>query len=159
MRKILELGSGRSPYSEQQAEVIHLDLVPGPDIEVVMDLNTIAPLFGGKKLPFPDETFDHARAFDIIEHVVFVVPLMEEIHRVLKDQGTLFIHTTHYKNPNAFTDPTHFHAFTLESFDYWDPSTATGARYGYFAIGKFKILEKKEDYQELAFTLQKIGSK
>jgi SAM-dependent methyltransferase len=159
LRKVLELGSGRSPYQEPNSEVIHLDMIPGPDIEVVMDLNTTAPLFGGKKLPFPNETFDHVRAFDIIEHVVFVVPLMEEIHRVLKDQGTLFIHTTNYKYPNAFRDPTHFHFFTLESFDYWDPSTPLGARYGYCANSKFKVLERKEDYQELAFTLQKIGPK
>jgi SAM-dependent methyltransferase len=154
--KILELGAGARPTKKEGIEIIHLDKVSLPDIEVVMDLNRISPLFSGQKLPFNDNEFDEILAIDVIEHVIDVIPLIEEIYRVLKPGGLVRVRTTNYKFSNAFRDPTHFHSFTLESFDYFDPSSELFSRYGHTSKARFKVLEKKEDGQELVFTLKKI---
>jgi len=154
--KILELGAGARPIKKEGIEIVHLDKIPLPDIEVVIDLNRISPLFGGQKLPFNDEEFDEVLAYDIIEHIIDVIPLIEEIYRVLKPKGIVRIRTTNYKFSNAFRDPTHYHFFTDQSFDYFDPSSELFSRYGHISKARFKVLEKREDGQELVFTLEKI---
>jgi len=153
--RILELGPGIRPHLSDKDEIIHLDKAPLPHVEVVMDLNRLSPLFGGQKLPFPDESFDTILAIDIIEHVIDVVALMEELHRVLKPGGKLEIRTTNWKTANSFRDPTHYHYFTLESMDYFDPEKPLFKTYGHISKARFKVKEAREDGQEIIFQLEK----
>jgi ubiquinone/menaquinone biosynthesis C-methylase UbiE len=44
-----------------------------------------------EKLPFPDETFDHAYSFGVIHHSPKPARIVAEIHRVLKPGGTITI--------------------------------------------------------------------
>ena len=46
-----------------------------------------------EKLPFPDNTFDVAVAYHVIEHLVNVRSFVSEIHRVLKKGGYVIIGT------------------------------------------------------------------
>src|ERR1700723_3585255 len=65
------------------------------------------------KLPFEDNSFDQIRAVHLIEHVEDVIATMEELHRVARPGGTIFIVTPHY------TDPTHRRHLSTESFHYF----------------------------------------
>lgn len=73
-------------------------------------------------IPFPDESFDMATCFEVIEHVRYPKNLLTEIYRVLKPDGVLVIST-----PNIawwylrvklvlgiwdFHDPDHIRFFT-----------------------------------------------
>ena len=79
-----------------------------------------------------------------MEHLADIPRVMKELWRILKPNGVLKIWTPPWNDVDSYTDPTHIHHFTLESFDYWDPSTSLGG----FAIvthheARFKILKKK----------------
>jgi ubiquinone/menaquinone biosynthesis C-methylase UbiE len=149
---MLHLGCGMRPDMRQDCEVIHLDMKPYPHVEVVFDLDRTKT----EPLPFPDEYFDFVLAFDVIEHILYVVPLMQEIHRVLKPNCEVHIHTTHAKHLDAFRDPTHFHFFMPQSFDFFDPNTYWGKEYGFYSQRKFRVLECVEDKLELSFKLRKL---
>ena len=106
--------------------------------------------------PFEDNEFENIYAYDILEHLTDVMAVMEELHRILKVGGKLFIRTNNWRFENAFTDPTHKHFFTLRSFDYFDPNKEMGAKYGYYSKGKFSIARKIESGQEIELDLVKI---
>lgn len=107
--------------------------------------------------PLPDEHFQHIEAVDIIEHFVHVIPVVNEMYRVLRPGGTIHIHTTHWQTPNSFTDPSHFHYFTEHSFDYWDPRTFMGSKYGWYRAnsGVMHVIHAVRHGQELDVKLQK----
>lgn len=106
--------------------------------------------------PFNDEEFENIYAIDIIEHMLYVVPIIDECWRVVKPGGHLYIRTTFFNTEQSYRDPTHFHYFTLESFDYTDPSTLYGHNYGWYTDKKWKILDRNIDGQESVFDLKKI---
>ena len=67
-----------------------------------------------KGLPFKDEFFDAAVAFEILEHMEDPRALAQEIMRVLKDEGRLFF--TCPKAEVSFDDPEHIQAFQKEDY-------------------------------------------
>lgn len=104
---VLNVGCGCHPL----AGAVNLDLVPGPGVDVVHDLDT--------PWPFDDGQFGHVLAVQVFEHVVDPLLFMAEAWRVLEPGGRLEVHVPHYRSPNAFTDPTHRRFCTIETFDYW----------------------------------------
>jgi hypothetical protein len=94
-------------------------------------------------------------ASDIIEHMIWVIPFVDECWRIIKPGGHLFIRTTYFMLEQAYKDPTHFHFFTLESFDFFDPETDTGMKYDWYTDKKWKVVNKGVSGQELVFDLQK----
>jgi SAM-dependent methyltransferase len=107
--------------------------------------------------PFEDQQFDNAIARDIVEHMIEVVPFFDECWRILKSDGMLYVRTTYFMSEQAYRDPTHYHFFTLESFDYFDPDTTIGKLYGWYTDKKWKIIRRAIDGQETIFQLQKRG--
>jgi hypothetical protein len=77
----LEIGPGSKPLSGFET----LNIVPGPGIDYIAD--------AGKKMPFPDNTFDLIYASHILEHIPWfqTLPALEEWIRVLKVEGALEI--------------------------------------------------------------------
>ena len=55
----------------------------------------------------------------------------------------------------SYRDPTHFHYFTIDSFDYFDPQTELGREYDY-SEKKWLILNKATNGNELMFGMEKI---
>lgn len=53
----------------------------------------------GKKLPFEDKSFDKVVLVDTIHHMEDVATNMNEVHRVLKDSGSLIIFEPNKLNP------------------------------------------------------------
>ena len=107
--KILNLGCG---LDATVPSTVSMDVSPATKPDIVHDLN---------QMPWPvsSNTFDAVYCQDVIEHLNDVVKVMEEIHRVLKSGGKVFITTPHYSCSNSFTDPTHKQHLGFFSFDYF----------------------------------------
>ncbi|MGA2384879.1 MAG: class I SAM-dependent methyltransferase [Gemmatimonadales bacterium] len=121
----LNIGAGRSDHL---AGAVRLDIARAVHPHVVADLDA-----GG--LPFKAGCFDAVGAYDVVEHVEDLVALMEEIHRVLRPDGVVYITTPHFSSANAFTDPTHRRALSLRSFDYFDGAHPLA----YYSAARFRI--------------------
>jgi len=100
--KVLDVGFGdgygAAYLAEVAREVVGIDVVAGniPWAQKKYPKpNLIFLHFDGRKIPFPDGTFDAAGAFQVIEHIPEpqIVPWLCEIKRVLKDGGTLYVST------------------------------------------------------------------
>jgi len=108
MNDILNIGCGRKRIDG----AVNLDISAGVGADVVHDLNRFP-------WPLPSGQFRQVFAYDVIEHLPDVVPVMEEIYRVCRDGAQVHITVPHFSSANAFTDPTHRHQFSCFSFDYF----------------------------------------
>ncbi len=54
--------------------------------------------YNGKIIPYDDESFDAVVSSEVIEHVEKPKQYLQEINRVLKDDGILFLTTPNYKS-------------------------------------------------------------
>ncbi len=129
-------------------DCINVDFRDTESADTVHDL-TVFPW------PFEDEQFGNAIASDIIEHILYVVPFLDECWRIIKPGGQLFIRTTNFQTEQSYRDPTHLHYFTLKSFDFFDPDTSTGEKYPQYSDRKWQVKRKAIDGQELVFNLIK----
>lgn len=73
--------------------------------------------------PFPDSHFDRVVCFNGIEHFAYPLKVLSEVARISKPGARVTLTTPHFTSPDAYTDPTHLHAFTSRSFDYLVPDT------------------------------------
>jgi len=120
---ILDLGcgEGRKPeFSEMELRYDHLrvgiDLkieklkkAKGKGIEAILfDLEN-------KTLPFKDSIFDTIIAQDIFEHLSTHIYIRDEIYRVLKPDGKLYVKVPCETSPNLWKDYTHLRGYTEES--------------------------------------------
>jgi len=126
--RILDIGCGREKYPA----AVGIDKANLPGVDVVID-------FEKKKLPFSDNSFDMVVLKHTIEHVEDIGRLMAEIHRVLKKGGKVVIHTPHFSHPSSFSDITHKHHLTYDSFNYF----TAGEKYNYYSGVRFKIIRRR----------------
>lgn len=76
------------------------------------------------KLPYDDSTADEVNAVDFLEHINNIIPLMNELWRVLKPTGVLHVETPYAGTLDFYKDPTHVRPFVPETFKYfaeWRP--------------------------------------
>jgi len=88
---VLDFGCGSKPY---ESLFVNATSYIGVDIEVSGHDHTNSKIdvyYDGKTLPFPDDHFDAAVCFEVLEHVFNIDELMAEIRRVLKPDGQLLI--------------------------------------------------------------------
>jgi len=110
-KNILELGSG----NKKNPERINIDILDIPETDIICDLE--------KGLKFiPSNSIDEIHASSILEHISNLSFLMEEIHRILKPNGTLYVFVPHFSNPYFYSDPTHKRFFGLYTFSYFSKS-------------------------------------
>jgi predicted SAM-dependent methyltransferase len=91
--RVLELGCGqirRVPHS------VTIDINPRSIADVVHDLN-VTPY------PFASDEFDVVIAEHVLEHLNDLVPVVEELHRILKRGGMLYVEVPHFSSCNHFT--------------------------------------------------------
>jgi SAM-dependent methyltransferase len=93
---------------------------------VVWDLNEFP-------YPFPDDTFGAIVCEHVLEHLDDVIGVMEQLHRVARPGGRVWVRVPHYTSLNYNTDPTHRHAFSSRSFDYLCLDTEL-VRYDYSTV-------------------------
>lgn len=92
---------------------LNLDKNAGNGIDIVHNLNNFP-------YPFESNTADFILLDNVLEHLNDPVAVIKECFRILNHAGTLRIKFPHHKNPVAWSDPTHKHAFTVESFKFLD---------------------------------------
>lgn len=105
---ILDLGCGRKRVPGR----ITIDKVDLPQVDIVADLE--------EGLAFlPDECADAIHCRSVLEHIENFEPLLREMMRVLKPEGTAHVFVPHFSNPYYYSDPTHRRFFGLYSFYYF----------------------------------------
>jgi SAM-dependent methyltransferase len=108
MLRTLDVGSGGT---KQKATSAGVDLVRAPGVDVVADIRG--------RLPFADRSVDRIYAVHVLEHVLDLVPLMNELHRVLTDDGVLHVLSPHWQAIAAVADPTHVKYLDVQTFKWF----------------------------------------
>ncbi|HEV2762232.1 MAG TPA: class I SAM-dependent methyltransferase [Pyrinomonadaceae bacterium] len=106
--KILDIGCGK----HKTPGAVGMDNNPRTGADVIHDLDVVP-------YPFPDDEFDLVIGNQVIEHVEDVLAVVAELHRVTKPGGVIRLETPHYSDIASYTDPTHKHHLTTESFAYF----------------------------------------
>lgn len=137
---LLVLGCGTKPRKPDATwpEVVNLDLLPLPGVDVVWNLNE-------RPWPFESESFDSIEADNVIEHVDDLIGFVEECHRILKqrrsngDPGTLVVTGPLAGSLNHLIDPTHKRGLTEYTFDFFDPETLHGRENRHYSWARFRL--------------------
>lgn len=103
--KKLNLGSGR----DIKHGWINLDSAKLPGVDVVHNIEKLP-------LPFKDGELDEILCQDILEHIEYI-PVLKDLHRILKPGGKLKIRVPHFTSKNNFIDPTHKKGFSIYTFE------------------------------------------
>ena len=69
-------------------------------------------------LPVADRSVDHIFAVQFLEHVHQLLPVLNELHRVLRPEGVLHVMVPHKASVNAWADPTHVRWFHPQTFKF-----------------------------------------
>lgn len=114
---VLDLGGGHNGYK------------PLPDEKViVMDFyakghNYIIHNADETPYPFKEKIFDKIYASHIIEHLENTFDVLDELHRLLKDDGILIIRVPHANLGFNWSHPTHRRLYTSRSLFYLEKNT------------------------------------
>jgi SAM-dependent methyltransferase len=69
--------------------------------------------------PIPDNTFDEVLMQGVLEHLHNTIPVVREVHRILKPGGVWRGSMPYCHSCYAFRDPTHVRFFDEKTFDYF----------------------------------------
>ncbi|MDD4900601.1 MAG: hypothetical protein PHS62_00605 [Patescibacteria group bacterium] len=126
--KKLNLGCGNVRISG----FLGVDRLKTPAVDLVHDLNIIP-------YPFADNSVEEIIADNALEHLNDIIAVAEELYRICQNGAIIKISLPYYKSSGAFTDPTHKHFFTENSFQYFSPEH----EYNFYTKAKFKVIKTK----------------
>lgn len=130
IKNILDLGCGIS----KRHGSIGVDSNPRVLPDVVHDLNFFP-------YPFKSKYFDEVYMDNSLEHLNEVIPVIEEIYRIIKPGGLVKIIVPYFRSLWAFGDITHKKFFTVRSMEMFDT---------------YSSIAKKYDYTKARFIIEKI---
>lgn len=113
---------------------VNVDRAHLPGVDVVHDLSRVP-------LPFADGEFAQVCAKDVLEHLDYI-PVLSEIHRVLRVGGVLDIQVPHFTSAGNFIDPTHRRLFSIRTFEFFVPGGEFGRDY-YFDFRFSRLAERR----------------
>ena len=125
----LNLGCGRSILQGW----LNLDVVAGPGVDLVIDLENCVP----GRIPLPDGSVDELLASHLLEHIRAPLPLMQELYRVSRHDALLQVRLPYGSSDDAWEDPTHVRPYFLGSFGYFGQPHYWRADLGY--RGDFRV--------------------
>lgn len=149
----INLGAGE----DQKEGFINVDLVDLPGIDKVHNLMEFP-------YPFEDGIADEIHAVDVVEHLAnytpdnrpSVIAFVEEVHRILKPGGVLYMQMPGWRAEFLWIDPTHVRGFDIQSFDFFDPTKPFGQTTGFYSKAKFNVRAEELPNHNLRFWLTKI---
>ena len=106
---------------------VNLDSQPLPGVDIVFDLEKCRH----KAIPLDDDCADEFLVSHLLEHIVDVLPMMQELHRVAKNGAIMEIRVPHDGHNRAWADQTHVRGYNEESFGYFSQPHYHFADYGY----------------------------
>ena len=112
LRKKLNFGCGEKILPGY----LNVDIVKLPGVDKAINLEKTPYLF-------KDNEFDEIYADNVLEHLEHFIPIMEELHRILKPRGKLIIKVPHFTSHDAWAHPQHTREFTYETFDFFVRNT------------------------------------
>ncbi|GAB7013712.1 hypothetical protein JCM18549_19830 [Halolamina salina] len=68
--------------------------------------------------PWEDDTFEHVRAWNVVEHVQDLHHTLNELHRIVSPGGTIAVAFPHPAGRSQWIDPTHEHTLLPETFQH-----------------------------------------
>lgn len=101
----LNIGCG----SKYKDGFINLDINKNYKADVYHDLNSIP-------YPFKDNQFDYIFSEDVLEHLDNTIDVLNELHRISKNNATVEFHLPHANSKNTVVDFTHKRTFAIGSF-------------------------------------------
>ncbi len=90
-QKILDIGCGEKPYQNlflNYKEYVGIDIEGGGHND---ESKNVDKFYDGKKIPFPDGSFENVICTQVLEHVDDSELLLNEISRILKKGGKVFL--------------------------------------------------------------------
>lgn len=129
--KILDLGCGNNkgkdcPY---EGKVVGVDKDWDSQADVIHDLDEFP-------YPFKDNEFDAVFANHSLEHLSDTTRVMDELWRITKPNGKVFILVPNVGHPSSFNNPTHKKFFAIDGIYYFT----------HLGKPKFKLLRKKYNF-------------
>ena len=98
-----------------------MDIAALPGVDVVHNLEQLP-------LPFESNVFDEVLCQDVLEHVEYI-PILKEIHRIMRPGASLTIRVPHFTSRNNFLDPTHKKRFAWRTFEFFTKNSFLGRNY------------------------------
>ncbi len=116
--------------------------------------------------PFEDDSFDVIVGAHVIEHVRDLPAFFAELHRIARRGAEIRLATPHYTSPDAHADPTHRHALSYRTFEFFADASGGSAlpaaqrwanrafgleatTAGWYGGPKFDILERRITFRKL----------
>ena len=84
--------------------------------------------------PFPDSHVDEVFCSHFIEHIVDLIPFINELWRVMKPGGVVQFVAPYYTSVWASQDPTHKRFISEQTFAYFDKEWREANRLGHYPI-------------------------
>ena len=117
---------------------IGVDVIPRDGtVDIVHNLNKYP-------YPFKENYADEIHLYHVLEHLDDSIKTIEEIYRILKPGGILYLRVPHFSSLYAWGDITHKKAFSIYAFDIFDASRDY-KKWGY-TKAKFDILTRRIRY-------------
>ncbi len=104
-------------------------------VDLVHDLNV-------EPYPFEDNYADEIHFYHVLEHLQQPLKKLEEIHRILKPGGILYMRIPHFSSMGAFSDLTHIKPFGYTSFDCFEKDKY----HHFYTKAIFEIKKKRIKY-------------
>ena len=123
VRVKIELGCGRRKVDP---ESIGIDIEEHPGVDLVHNLV--------KGIPFLNDSVDYIFSRDFVEHLPNPIFIMQEMWRVLKNNGITDIIVPSTDGRGAFQDATHISYWNENSFGYWCDSSDWADNYRGIAL-------------------------
>jgi SAM-dependent methyltransferase len=87
---VLDVGCGIGDFLSYRANTVGVDINPKA-VEWCRQRGFEVRIMAKDELPFPDNMFDGAVLDNVVEHIEKPVPLLYEVHRVLRRQARLIV--------------------------------------------------------------------
>lgn len=122
--------------------------IPGSiGVDVVKIKNYVDIVHNLDKTPYPfkSNSVDEIHMYHVLEHLQNPLEKMEEMHRILKPGGKLYLRVPHFSSMGAFSDITHVRPFGYTSMDIFSEDDY----HSFYTKARFKINKKVIKYSGL----------